>query len=217
MRLQLAIDTLELSEALSMVELLSGQVDIVELGTPLILREGVSAIDSVKTRFPDQVVLADFKIMDAGAYEASIAFGAGADIVTVLGAAHDETISGTVREARKSGREVMVDLMAVRDKVTRSQEVQKIGADYVCVHTATDREGQNSLSDLGAIRETAPTARIAIAGGIGPDLVHACAPYVPEIVIVGSFITGHADPARAVQEIRARFNREPDTRAIGLS
>lgn len=217
MRLQLAIDTLELGEALSLVELLGSLVDIVELGTPLILREGVTAIDSMKTRFPDQTVLADFKIMDAGAYEAAIAFGAGADIVTVLGAAHDETIRGTVLEARKIGREVMVDLMAVSDQVSRAREVLQIGADYICVHTATDRAGKNSISDLGAIREIDPSAKITVAGGIKPDTVAACAPHAPDIVIVGSFITGHSDPTRAVREIRDQFNLEADTQTVTQS
>ena len=44
---------------------------------------------------------ADLKIMDAGEHEANLAFNAGADIVTVLGVAHDETIRGVVRAARR--------------------------------------------------------------------------------------------------------------------
>ena len=39
--------------------------------------------------------------MDAGEHEANLAFNAGADIVTVLGVAHDETIRGVVRAARR--------------------------------------------------------------------------------------------------------------------
>ena len=39
----------------------------------------------IKERFPCLEVLCDTKIMDAGAYEARLAFEAGADYVTVLG------------------------------------------------------------------------------------------------------------------------------------
>ena len=41
--------------------------------------------------------------MDAGEHEANLAFAAGADIVTVLGVSHDETIRGVVAAARRAG------------------------------------------------------------------------------------------------------------------
>jgi 3-keto-L-gulonate-6-phosphate decarboxylase len=64
----------------------------------------------LKAAFPESLLLADLKIMDAGEHEAGLGFGAGADIVTVLSAAHDETIRGCVRAARRSGgrKEIMV-------------------------------------------------------------------------------------------------------------
>lgn len=74
---------------------------------------GARAISSIKDSYPDKEVLADFKIMDAGSYEAGIAFEAGADIVTVLGVSSDATIAGAVSAARKFQREVMVDLIGI--------------------------------------------------------------------------------------------------------
>ena len=60
-------------------------VDIVEIGTPLLIAEGLGAVRAVCSAHPGMIVLADTKIMDAGGYEARLAFEAGADIVTVLG------------------------------------------------------------------------------------------------------------------------------------
>jgi len=48
------------------------------------------------------VLLADTKIVDGGEIEAADAFAAGANIVTVLGVAEDETIRGVVRAAENS-------------------------------------------------------------------------------------------------------------------
>ena len=45
---------------------------------------------------PTATLLADLKIVDAGELEAQIGFDAGADIVTVLGVAHDVTIQGAL-------------------------------------------------------------------------------------------------------------------------
>jgi 3-hexulose-6-phosphate synthase len=79
-------------------------------------------------------VLADLKIMDAGEHEAELAFSAGADIVTVLGVAHDETIQGVVRAARRAGggtKEVMVDLINTVDPAARAAQVAELGVDIV--------------------------------------------------------------------------------------
>lgn len=78
-------------------------------------------------------VLADLKIMDAGEHEANLAFAAGADIVTVLGVAHDETIQGVVQAARRfgGGKEVMVDLINTNNPAARAKEVAKLGVDIV--------------------------------------------------------------------------------------
>lgn len=57
------------------------------------IEEGLAAVRHLKARYPQQRVLADLKIMDAGEHEAQLAFSAGADIVTVLGLAADSTVS----------------------------------------------------------------------------------------------------------------------------
>ncbi len=74
--------------------------------------------------------------MDAGEHEANLAFSAGADIVTVLGAAPAETIQGVVQAARRAGggtKEVMVDLINTADPATRAAQVARLGVDIVYV------------------------------------------------------------------------------------
>jgi len=65
-KLQLALDFVELEEALGLLEKVHSFVDIVEIGTPTIIRYGVEAVRRVKQSFPQKLVLADLKIMDAG-------------------------------------------------------------------------------------------------------------------------------------------------------
>src|SRR5690349_14058031 len=68
-RLQLALDgTLE--QAVTVLDLVAPYVDIVELGTPLLYREGIRAAAHIHHLYPDMTLLADMKIMDAGEEEA---------------------------------------------------------------------------------------------------------------------------------------------------
>jgi 3-hexulose-6-phosphate synthase len=87
MKLQVAFDIQHSDEVLKLVEVNGDLIDIVEIGTPLIMKEGLKSVQKIKKEYPNQTVLADLKIMDAGLLEAQIGFDAGADIVSVLGLA----------------------------------------------------------------------------------------------------------------------------------
>jgi 3-hexulose-6-phosphate synthase len=207
MKLQLALDRVDVAGAVAIVENVKDLIDIVEIGTPMIIRLGVGAVAEVKSAFPKIDILADLKIMDAGGLEAEIAFEAGADIVTVLAAAHDETVRGVIQCAESGDRKVMVDTIAVPDVVTRAREVDAMGADFVCIHTATDLEGsgREALSNFGGVAGRLEQAKPAVAGGINPDSLERIVEYNPEVVIVGSYITADPDPRRAASEIREVF------------
>src|SRR3954469_17418496 len=103
MELQLALDLVNIEEAKKLVKEVEDYVDIVEIGTPVVINEGLRAVKEMKEAFPSLKVLADLKIMDAAGYEVMKASEAGADIITILGAAEDMSIKGAVEEARKQG------------------------------------------------------------------------------------------------------------------
>lgn len=96
MELQLALDLVNIPEAKEVVAEVAEFIDIVEIGTPVVINEGLHAVKAIKEAFPHLRVLADLKIMDAGGYEVMKASEAGADIITVLGVSDDSTIKGAV-------------------------------------------------------------------------------------------------------------------------
>ena len=203
MKLQLALDTVNIQDALGIIEETIEFIDIVEIGTPMIIRYGIEPVLAVKRQFPLLQVLADLKIMDAGEYEANIAFEAGADIVTVMGVSHDETIIGTIKSARSAGKKILVDMMCVKDMDDRSKKLVGYGANYICVHTATDVQASESpYQDLVVVHDAVGFEHCAIAGGITLDTVGQLHEYKPGIVIVGGGITGQLKKGDAAAAIR---------------
>ena len=170
-------------------------VDIVEIGTPVVINEGLRAVKEMKEAFPSLKVLADLKIMDAAGYEVMKASEAGADIITILGAAEDMSIKGAVEEARNQGKKILVDMIAVKDLETRAKEVDAFGVDYICVHTGYDLQavGKNSFEDLQTIKRVVKNAKTAVADGIKLDTLPEVIKAHPDLVIVGGGITGQAD------------------------
>lgn len=207
MKLQLALDSNNSQEAKRLLEKVSDLVDIVEVGTPLLMKEGVKVVTEIKDAHPQLEMLADLKIMDAGDIEARIGFEAGADIVTVLGVAHDVTIRRAVDQARTLSKQVMIDLIAVGDIQTRINQLDAIAPDYCCVHTAFDLQdrGMDPLREIQLVQSALKRAKMAVAGGINPEILPNIIVYRPAVVIVGGFITNHPDPRRAALEIRESF------------
>lgn len=195
MELQLALDLVNIPEAKEVVKEVAPYIDIIEIGTPVVINEGLRAVKEIKDAFPTLKVLADLKIMDAGGYEVMKASDAGADIITVLGVSDDSTIKGAVNEARKQNKKIMVDMINVKDIASRAAEIDALGVDYICVHSGYDHqaEGKNSFEDLATIKRVVKQAKTAIAGGIKLQTLPEVISAQPDLVIVGGGITGASD------------------------
>lgn len=205
-KLQLALDG-DLASALDNLSAARPYIDIAEVGTPLVFREGMHALRRIRDTYPQLTLVADLKIMDAGKAEADIAFKAGADRVTVMAVAADATIAGALLSARRHGKRVMVDMMQVADARARALELAALGCDLLCLHTAHDQQAARGspYAELAALREALPSTALAIAGGVKlPSLAHIL-PLRPQVIIVGSAITSAADPRATAMQFHERI------------
>ncbi|MEH7583334.1 3-hexulose-6-phosphate synthase [Priestia megaterium] len=204
MELQLALDLVNISEAKEVVQEVQEYIDIVEIGTPVVINEGLKAVKEIKEAFPSLKVLADLKIMDAGAYEVMKASEAGASIITILGATDDSTIKGAVEEAKKQGTQILVDMINVKNLEQRAKEVDALGVDYICVHTGYDlqAEGETPFEQLQTIKRVVKNAKTAVAGGIKLNTLPEVVQSQPDLVIVGGGITSEKDKRNVAEEMK---------------
>lgn len=200
--LQIAIDVLSTKKAMGIVEKVYPYYDIAEIGTPLIIEEGMHALASVKKKYPDKNYLADLKIMDAGGIEADSGFAGGADIITVLAAANNVTISNVVAKGHEYDRIVMADLINLSNPDNRARQLEDIGVDIICVHTAYDVQSEisNPLEELKTVRASVK-CKIAVAGGLKRENIQEVIDAGADIVIVGSAITRHPNPTSEAKDI----------------
>lgn len=202
--LQLALDDPDLETAVIRARELADLVDIVEVGTPLVIEYGMEAVRRLREGCPGVEILADLKIMDAGRLEASLAFAAGASWVTVLGMAHDTTIRAALAAAAEHDGKLMVDLIGCPDIKQRAGELAASEVDVFCVHAAWDAQatGADPLADLASLLEVVEPGRAAVAGGITPATLPAVRELGPAIVVIGGFLAGHSRPREAAAELR---------------
>ena len=202
--LQLALDFVDLKRAVKSAQAgVAGGVDWLEVGTPLIKSEGVQAVRELRRLFPRVTLVADMKIMDAGRIEVETAAKAGANIVDVLGAASDATIRECIQAGKNYGAKIVVDLIAVKDPVSRGKQIEDFGADYITVHCSIDEqmEGKDPFETLRRLAE-AVSLPVGVAGGINSETAARALEAGASIVIVGGAITKAVDPAEAASNIR---------------
>lgn len=211
---QVAIDHLDFTAAVALAEQVAPHVDILEIGTPCIKHNGIALLHELRRRLPGNRLLVDLKTMDAGEYETTPFYAAGADLCTVLGTADDGTIRGAVAAATRYGKQCQVDLINVPDKRARAAEVAALGAHVIGVHTGLDQQasGQTPFADLAAIRGLGLDLVISVAGGIRRETVARARDAGAGIIVAGAAIYAAEDPVSAAIAI-AEAARAPRQQA----
>jgi 3-hexulose-6-phosphate synthase/6-phospho-3-hexuloisomerase len=156
-----SIDVLSVEEAIEVGKrAVRAKADWLEVGTPLILFNGIPVIGQFARAFAHETIFADVKIVDGAKKYVVAAAKEGASLVTVCGIAADATIQQAVAGGRESAARVVVDLYASPDPVRRAREVAEIGADLVYLHyggdqRAADPDGDNTLDLIALVKQAA--------------------------------------------------------------
>ncbi|WP_413533188.1 3-hexulose-6-phosphate synthase [Empedobacter brevis] len=202
-KLQVAIDLLTTEAALELAAKVAPYVDIIELGTPLIKAEGLKVITAMKSAHPDKLVFADMKTADTGALEAEMAFNAGADLVTVMGAVDDATIKGAIEAAKKAGKKVVVDTIGVKNRVERAKEVTAFGVEFVELHAGLDEQALPGYSVQTLIEEGKKSqVPFSVAGGVNINTIKDVVAAGAAVAVAGGAIYGAEDPAVAAKALK---------------
>ena len=187
---QVSIDVTTLEEAMALARgSVRAGVDWLEAGTPLILAEGLRGVRAFRQEFPEVPIVADLKTMDGAGLEAEMMFKAGANMVVVMGQAHDASIIEQVKMAKRYNGKVMCDVMLCPDKPKRAREAQEMGVDYIIVHTGFDERnmipGLSPLDDLPGIR-AAVDIPIQAVGGLTVEQAIQTLELGAQIVVFGA-------------------------------
>lgn len=210
-RLQFAIDTIDRSEALQLADnAVMGGVDILELGTPLLMRYGSGIISDFHAMFGDIPLYADAKVIDLPEPIIRPCLEFGASIVSVLLTASREVLIEASKIAYRYSKKIAYSSMGcpLRGLAQRAESIAE-GSHYVIAHgsgpisTAFSQmlEQAGALSGLG-------NRKLIMAGGIEASNVEEVLRFSPDIIIVGRGISCSKDPRTEVSTIKSILGRD---------
>jgi 3-hexulose-6-phosphate synthase len=189
---QISLDLTNIAEALETARVaVEAGADWIEVGTPLVLAEGLHGVRALRKEFPDHPLVVDLKTMDGGYLEAEMMGDAGADAVLVMGRAHDATIDRVVEAGAAFGMLVMGDDMGAADRVAECVRLEQRGVGMVIHHIGFDHRNANPslgltpLTDLAAI-VAATTVPVQAVGGLSMAQAVSCPGLGAPVVVFGA-------------------------------
>ncbi|MCJ1977372.1 3-keto-L-gulonate-6-phosphate decarboxylase UlaD [Pseudolactococcus paracarnosus] len=204
--LQVALDHSDLPSAIKAIKTVGDIVDIIEVGTILILQAGDQAVRCIRAMYPDKTIVADTKCADAGGTVAENVQKAGADWTTVICCA---TIP-TMKAAAEKIAAVQVELYGDWT-YAQAQLWLDAGIRQVIYHQSRDAllAGETwGEKDLAKIQKLIDMGfQVSVTGGLDVDTLKLFKGMAVYTFITGRGITAAQDPAQAatafLDEIKA--------------
>jgi 3-hexulose-6-phosphate synthase/6-phospho-3-hexuloisomerase len=205
---QISLDITNIPEAIETAQVaIRAGVDWLEVGTPLIIAEGMNGVRALRKEFRDVPIVADLKTMDGGWLEAEMMAKAGATHVVVMERAHAETIKVVVKAGKDFDVKVMGDNLAASDMVAAAKRLEDLGCDFVIHHIGYDQRrgivasGGTCPSPLDQLREVVQTVRIPVqaVGGLSIEQAMRTPEYGAPLVVLGAPLTIDADSFKTAE------------------
>lgn len=202
----LALDVMDMDEAITICDKVKGQIDTIKIGYPLTLAVGIECINILKEQFNFQVIC-DYKVADIDATNdkiADITYSNGADGLICHGFVGEDSVQACLDKANEYNRELFL-LTEMSHPGARkflqpvAEDIAQLGVDlniknYVAPATRPDR--------LKTIRNIVGKDAYIISPGVGTQGGSAKETLkISDAVIVGRSIYTSDDPKKAVKDI----------------
>ena len=164
--------------------------------------------DCLKTCFRKRLVLADTKIIDGGDALAKDACSAGADVITVVSAASQTTISKAANAAHSAGKKVLLDHLSTEWDSPDFLAKAALDVDYIGLHLPKDLQDSTKL-DAETLRKALKnySKPIFLAGGVEPELVRKMIGLPIEGFVIGKYLLDGANRIEKARELKDLINQ----------
>jgi 3-dehydro-L-gulonate-6-phosphate decarboxylase len=205
--LQIALDNLSIEDALHVLGGgLDESVDIIEVGTLLLLSEGLRAVDILRTIYPHKLLVADFKCI-APHFGIEI-LKHNPDFVTVLSGAELPVPKLISEEAlnRGKGQQVQIELY---NQFPSPQEVhawQQMGISHIIYSRPRSRKGSWNIEDTQEINQLCELGvSVTVTGGVTFEDLDILQGLPIFAIICGRSVRNAPDPAAEAHRIKTKI------------
>lgn len=195
---------LDLDSVLSIASEVAHCVDLFCVGSSLIKKEGIRVVRGLSAGFPEREIFADLRASAGAKEEVSMAFEAGADLVSVAVTASDKECLEAVGLTQTFGGKAVLDLYGSPDAVAAAKRALDLGFDYIYFSAEGGISRQYEV-----YRRVANSARLPLIvdGELEFRDFARVSKLLPAIVAIGKQITEAKDVAAAAERFAELVHR----------
>ncbi|MFC1842469.1 orotidine 5'-phosphate decarboxylase / HUMPS family protein [Candidatus Dependentiae bacterium] len=203
MKLQISFDMPDLEKAIQIAQSIKDYCDIFEVGTILIHKYGIKAVEEFTKAFPDKDIMADTKIIDRGKDITNLYSHTNITWLTVMAGTSNNVIHRVCSEAQDHRINVMLDMVDSEAPGQSALEAKNLGVDAILFHQAYDtKESLVFLENLDMVQGNTDLP-IFISAKINRNNIDKIMETKPYGIVVGKSITEAEEP---LEEAKFYYN-----------
>lgn len=199
MKLQISYNCTDLNQALNIAQKTAEFADIIEVGSLLIYKEGITAIKEFKTNFPRKSIFANAKISEKAQDSVELFASAGATMISVLAGIPQATIKKTVEAARKFDIKVVIDVFDMQTAGQIALDSKILGIDTILLHQPPIPFDLSDYTSHWHSIQANTSLPLFITGNIDRTNINQIKNLKPHCIAIGSGITKAENPANEAQ------------------
>ena len=207
--LQIALDNTSYEEAFRTLDNGLGEVvDIIEVGTLLLLNEGLRAVDLLRVIYPHKILVADFKCI--APHFGSEVLKRNPNFVTVLSCAEKHVVKLIHDEAFGIGKGQKVQIELYGDHWTWDDvtDWKQMGVEHIIFSRPRSRKGSWGVEDAQDISRLCEMGmQVTATGGMTFEDLDVIKGLSIFAIICGRSVRNAADPAAEAKRIKEKINQ----------
>lgn len=194
MKLVISYNIPSLAKALDLAQQTAPYADIIGLGSALMLKEGINALTTFKTAFPNKEIFVEAKIIEKAEECVTMLASAGASYISLLAGAHTSVIKKAVTTAKNYGVKLALDLVDAPSMGQSALDAKTLGVNNIIAHRGQSQEEITYLENNWLSIADNTNLPLFVSGKIDEDSLQQVIDLKPFGIIIGSAIIKAANP-----------------------
>ncbi len=207
MKLHIAFDLTDLPKALEIAEQTAEYADAFEIGTLLLYKEGVKAIEAFHEAFPSMPLFVNAQITKHATKSVDLLIKAGAHTISVLAGSGNKVLHHATDTASAKGGKIALDLLDSYSIGESARDAENRGVDMIIFHLFQEKAGAVDMPNKWEVTKGNTKLPIFISGDITKENLKDVLGLSPTGIVVGRAITEAGDPSKAAKHFHTKISK----------
>lgn len=195
MKFQITYNVPDLEYALIAAQASAKYADAITVGTLLLYQSGTHAIREFRKQFPDKTIVADAKLCDHATDGITMLVNAGANVITTLAGADQDTLYKAAQTAHNLGAKIALDLLDSFSVGQSAMDAEQLGVDMLIFRRFHDVQDGDNLFEQWETTQGNTSLPIFFAGNVNRNNINRVINLNPYGIIIGHAVTKASNPA----------------------